>query len=773
MKWIEPPPLLVPEDLLTAVGGHPLVAEVLARRGVVTPSAARAFLDPEAYAPAEPYTLPGMERAVARIQHALERGERICVWGDFDVDGQTATTILVSVLRELKADVVYHIPVRMTESHGLSLNALRNELDRGVRLILTCDTGIDAHEAVAYAKAQGVDVVVTDHHELPAALPDAEAIINPHLLDVHHPLRTLPGVGVAFKVAEALFQRLGRPVEELASYLDLVALGIVADVAELRGDTRYLLQRGLKVLRAAQRLGLRVLCEVAGIEPVRLTEEDIGFGLAPRLNALGRLGDASSSVELLTTHDLAHARMLAYELEALNVRRKMLCDQTRMEAEKKLAEQPEMLEAPVLVLSDPGWHVGVIGIVANQLAARYERPVILLSVNPEGMAQGSARSVPGCHITNALATQADLLESFGGHAMAAGLAIRVEHLDRFRRGVTEAVAHQLALSGPGAGLEIHGYVSLAELTLPFLQDLSRLAPFGPGNPRPVLAVRNVRIVRKRQLGEGKHHLRLTIEDRDGVARDVLWWEWRGAMLPEGLFDLAFAPYINWFQNRPEVRLEWRDAHAVAPIAPLPVVRTLEVLDWRQIADPLEAVVSLGTDDGSVVVWAEGKVDVDIGARVRTRVTQADTLVVWSIPPDLSTFHALLRRVNPTRVVFVCRATVDHGVRAFLRALAARTKYVINRAHGYVELAELAASVGQREASVRLGLGWLEARGRIVVLDSEPMAMRLMFQTTPGEGDLKLASEILAKLKAVLQETSAFRRHFMLLPLDKLRDYCVL
>ncbi len=773
MKWIESPRPSVPEALLAAVGGHPLVSEVLVRRGVVTPEVARAFLDPDAYTPADPYAFSGMARAVTRIQRALEEGERICVWGDFDVDGQTSTTLLVSVLRELQADVTYHIPVRMTESHGISTDALRTELDKGARLILTCDTGIDAHEAVAYAKARGVDVIVTDHHELPAVLPDAEALINPHFLDEHHPLRTLPGVGVAFKLAEALYQQLGHPTEALASYLDLVALGIVADVAELRGDTRYLLQRGLRVLRAAQRLGLRVLCEVAGIEPARLTEEDIGFGLAPRLNSLGRLGDASGSVELLTTHDLARARMLAYELESLNVRRKALCDRTYLEAERKIAESPDLLESPVLVLSDPGWHVGVIGIVANQLAVRYERPVILLSVDSQGVARGSARSVRGCHITDALATQADLLDSFGGHAMAAGLTLRVERLERFRQGIAESVAQQLAGQGLEVGLEIHGYVSLAELTLPLLQELSRLAPFGPGNPRPVLAVRNVRVVRRRQLGRDGHHLRVTIEDDESVTRDVLWWGWRGAALPEGLFDLAFAPYINWFQGHPEVRLEWRDAHAIVSSAPQPVVQELEVVDWRQLSDPGLAVARLKARGSSVVVWAEGVVGADLEVRSRTQVAQADTLVVWSIPPDQGTLRALLRRVNPNRVAFVCRATVDHAVRAFLQALAARVKYVINHAEGCVGLAELAASTGQREAGVRFGLGWLEARGQIVILDPEPLAMRLALPVTPGDENPHVASEMASKLRAVLRETAAFRRHFVSLSLDKLREYCVL
>ncbi len=270
------------------------MAQTLVRRGVTTPAAAVAFLDPDAYMPAPPDALPGMPRAVSRLWRAVRGGEPICVWGDFDVDGQTATALLVGTLADLGAHVTYHVPVRENESHGVNLPNLKRVIAEGARLILTCDTGIAAHEAVSYARSQGVDVIVTDHHSLPAVLPDAAAVVNPKLLPGDHPLADLPGVGVAYKVAEALYER-ARRTNEAARGLDLVALGIVADVAIQRRDTRYLLQRGLAALRAtsgAQRLGLRALMETAELDPAWLSEEHIGFVLGPRLNAAGRLADA-------------------------------------------------------------------------------------------------------------------------------------------------------------------------------------------------------------------------------------------------------------------------------------------------------------------------------------------------------------------------------------------------------------------------------------------------------------------------------------------------
>ena len=314
--WVEPPSVIVPAEVEeavsrgtnargTAAGWLSLVASILVRRGITKASAALAFLDPHYYQPTSAYALPDMERAVDRLERAIQRGETICVWGDFDVDGQTATTLLVSMLQHLGATVTYHIPVRATESHGVGIPVLNRLIDEGMDLLLTCDTGVAAHEAVDVARQRGVETIITDHHDLPESLPDAKlpsaaAVVNPKRLSVDadngqaqaHPLSTLPGVGVAYKLAEALLERAGQ-AEVCHQFLDLVALGIVADIAIQTGDTRYLLQRGLEALRHTQRLGLQVSMELAGLQPERLTEEHIGFILGPRLNALGRLADAN------------------------------------------------------------------------------------------------------------------------------------------------------------------------------------------------------------------------------------------------------------------------------------------------------------------------------------------------------------------------------------------------------------------------------------------------------------------------------------------------
>ncbi len=448
-RWLDPPPITVPDALRGAVGGHPLIAETLARRGIVTAAAARGFLDPAAYTPASPFDLPDMDRAVERLRYAIRQREVIAVWGDFDVDGQTSTTLLVSALRTAGAQVIYHIPNRLDEGHGINTLNLQRLIDQGAGLILTCDTGISEREAVDYANARGIDVVITDHHTLPPELPGAYAVVNPQRLAEGHRLRDLPGVGVAYKLIEALNG-------DAPHLLDLVALGIVADVARQRGDTRYLLQRGLDELRQTKRLGLQTLIELAEVDPAQISEETIGFALAPRLNALGRLDDANLAVELLTTTDRERARLLASRLEALNAQRRLSVDQVYEAAQAQIAQDASLLDASVIVLAHPQWHAGVVGIVANRLVEEYGRPVILL-VTPEGeAAHGSARSVEGVNITAALAAHADLLDGFGGHAGAAGLRLPQSNIKALRR----ALARTISLPTTDPTLDVHGFLTL-------------------------------------------------------------------------------------------------------------------------------------------------------------------------------------------------------------------------------------------------------------------------------------------------------------------------
>ncbi len=356
-----------------------------------------------------------MEAAVQRLLAAVSRGERVCVWGDFDVDGQTATTVLVAALRELGGVVDFHIPVRARESHGVNLPELKRIIREGAELILTCDTGIAAHDPVDYARSQGVR---RDRHR--PSRPAGSSCPTPWRSSTRSCSRRItrwrrfPGWGWPTNWPRHCLPLASRAKKEGDALLDLVALGVVADLAVQSRDTRFLLQRGLERLRNTERLGLQVLMDLAEVNQERLSEEHIAFVLAPRLNALGRLSDANAAVEFLTTNDLSRARILATDLEGLNARRKLLTDQVFEGALAQIERDPGLLERAALVLSHAAWPAGVIGIVASRLVERFDRPVVLIAAPPGELARGSARSVPGCNISAAIADQGELLESYGG-----------------------------------------------------------------------------------------------------------------------------------------------------------------------------------------------------------------------------------------------------------------------------------------------------------------------------------------------------------------------
>ncbi|MGI6206696.1 MAG: single-stranded-DNA-specific exonuclease RecJ [Anaerolineae bacterium] len=758
-RWIEPVPVSVPDALRERVGGHPLLAQTLVRRGYTDPDRALAFLDPDAYSPAEPTDLPGMATACERIQAAIAAGERVLIWGDFDVDGQTATALLVSVLRELGADVGYHVPVRAEESHGLNLPVLARLLERHKPgLLITCDTGVSDSEPIAYARGQGVDVIVTDHHELPDVLPPALALLNPKLLPPDHPLRELSGVGVAYELAHELCRRAGQAGKE-ERHLDLVALGLVADLAVQVGDVRYLIQRGLEALRESERVGLRALVEVAQVEQARLSEGHISFALAPRLNAVGRLADASVAVELLTTADVGRARVIANELEGLNARRQLLCEQVFEAAQAQIEADPSLLDAAALVLAHPAWPPGVIGIVASRLVERYHRPAVLIAA-PEGeLARGSARSVEGCNITEAIAEQAHLLAGFGGHPMAAGFRLEPESIPAFRQGLAEAVLRMRGRRGEVVpSLQIDGYLPLEDLTPQLVDDIERLAPFGPGNPSLTLATRNLALKSYSALGRAGEHLQLFVQDGMGTVRRVLWWGGAGSPLPEGPFDLAYTVRASDYRGLREVQIEWVDFRPVEGARRRAL--DIAVVDLRPYPDPRAVLEELRRSE-DIQVWAE--VEGPPGSVGRDALVASSALAIWTSPPGPEELRQAIERAGPERVYLFAQDPSTDDLGAFLRRLAGLAKYALRRADGQVSVGALAAATGQREATVRLGLAWLAAHGDVTVTEEESQV-----RLSPGTGqpDHQLP-QIEMGLRALLDETRAWRRYYQSAPAEGL------
>jgi single-stranded-DNA-specific exonuclease len=762
--WLEPTEIDIPAEYLSAIGGNPLVSQVLYSRGYTYIATARGFLSPDDYHPTPATELPGLVLAVDLLSKALAAHKTIGVWGDFDVDGQTATTLLVSALRQLGGDVVYHIPVRAEESHGISLAALEKFIQHGVDLVLTCDTGISSHEPIAYASQAGVPVIVTDHHDLPPTLPEAAAVVNPKLLPEEHPLANLPGVGVAYKIVEALFDFLATS-ESASQYLDLVALGIVADIALLRGENRFLLQLGLQALRNTQRAGLLAIMELAELNQANLTEEHIGYFLAPRMNALGRLDDANSMVELLTTTDKGRARLLALELEGMNAQRKLLSDQVFQAAQAQLDHDPKLLDLPILVLSHPTWPAGVIGIVASRLVEQYHRPAILFSAPPGQVARGSARSIEGLNITAAIAANHSLVLNYGGHPMAAGLAVETDRIPDFHHAIARTVRDMGVETRTEKELPIDGYLSLSDLSLDLVADLERLAPFGAGNPAPVFATRNLKLTGYAAIGRSGEHLQLSLEDELGYTCQSIWWQGAGYPLPQAKFDLAYSVRTSTYRGQRDVQIEWIDYRQVESGSPeiSSKSQSVEVIDLRSDPNPLVKLGEL-VEDGSLVIWGEVQATTNYPFLDRLSLYPANRLAIWTIPPGPVELQLVLRLVKPSRIyLFAINPSMDKP-KEFLDRLAGLLKKSIKDHQGKASLSTLAAATAQKIVTVKAGLQWLEEHGLISLVMENYDEVKIM----PGPGrNTRNVKNSSTYLNSLLAESTAYRRYYLTARSDRL------
>ncbi len=760
-RWLDPP--LVNVTSLSTLSLPPLLKQTLIRRGIQTPAAAQAFLYPET-TPSTPF--PNIEPAVDIIHAAIQRGDRICVWGDFDVDGQTSTALLVQTLQALGADIVYYIPIRGKESHGVHVGTLTPILDGGVKLVITCDTGITAHDAIDFCNSRGVEVIITDHHDLGETLPNAKAIINPKLLPDDHPLKTLAGVGVAYKLAEALlgsddFSRPNAATEVATTcddLLDLVVLGLIADVALLHGETRSLAQEGIQQLRQTKRLGLRVMAELSNTNLESLTEETIGFTFAPRLNALGRLSDANPAVELLTTNDPARARVLAAQIEGLNAQRRLLTSQVTEAAEAQLRERPELLTEPAIVLSHPSWPGGVVGIVANRLVDRYRKPALLLTESEDGILRGSARSIEGLHITEAISSQKELLLNFGGHPMAAGMSLQKENLTGFRRGLGKAIEKQLGnVAREEPTLQLDAWLGLGELNLELAEALEMLAPFGAGNPKLTFATRGVKLKSAVEIGKTKEHLRLTVEDQAGGTQNILWWGGAGETLPdsETKFDIAYSLRASTFRGERRVSLTFEEFRVAEE-------KVVEVQPAKLIVRDMRGQTSLLNLQPSTLIWAEGA-DRSVGMP-RSELHQADEFSIYTSPPSHAELRQALSIVKPKVIYVFGVSPAPEKPDEFLSHLAGLCKFVLNQRRGRVTYPELASAMAARESAVRIGLEWLAAGGHVAIVPEEEA---VVLSKGNDEANQYLQKELFIAVRGILEETAAFRAYFSNADLDPL------
>jgi single-stranded-DNA-specific exonuclease len=507
-------------SLARVLGVSPILAALLINRGYDDERAARVFLSPTYDQLHEPYAMLGMKEAVARLRRAVENREPVLIYGDYDVDGTTGTAVLLRALKLLGAQAGFHIPHRFTEGYGIQQAALEKAVADGYKLVVSIDCGIRAHEPLYWARDNGLDVIITDHH-LPdekEGAPPAFAVLNPNQAGCEYPDKHLAGVGVAFKLVHALFREYGREAQ-VPAFMKVVAIGTVADVAKLTGENRTIVSIGLKDLARVANPGLRALIDVAGCGDGKgMTAYDLGFRLGPRINAAGRMDAARAVVELFDTRNADKARLLAHHLDARNEERKTVQQQI---IDLAIAEVKDPKDCHVAVIAGEGWHRGVIGIAASKIAERLNRPCVVLSIDGE-MAHGSGRSIEAYHLLNGLTACSDLFEKFGGHSHAAGITIRPVRIEELRRRLNEHAASCLTSDDLEPLVKIDLELRPEEVTFSLTRELDALEPFGAGNPRPVFVTRNLRRLSEPVVIKDKH-LKFRLAGPQNRPLEAVWW----------------------------------------------------------------------------------------------------------------------------------------------------------------------------------------------------------------------------------------------------------
>ena len=540
---------------------HPILSQILYNRGLTEPAEVQAFLEGRYLKEIDPFLLAGMEQAVGRICRAIDEEELIVVYGDFDADGVTATVLLTEALRGLGVDrrlIRPYIPDRVDEGYGLNTGAIEKIREYGAGLIITVDCGIRSVAEVDFVNKLGMEIIITDHHSMGTKLPQAAAVINPKRDDSAYPDRMLAGVGIAYKLAQALYAALpDRASLDLDSLLDLVAVGTVADLAPLHNENRLLVIDGLKVLNQLQRPGISALASVSGLKRGAIKAESIGFMLGPRINAAGRLQHAYSAARLLTANNDMTARQLANELNSLNRQRQQLTAELGEIAEEMVDPKDE-----IIIAYDERFQSGLVGLVASRLAEKNYRPAIIIEKG-EAVSRGSCRSIPEFHITDALDQTADLLVRHGGHAQAAGFTVRNENLEAFTTRMRQLADETLSGQELEPTIEIDAEIDLAEIDWALYENLAMLEPTGQGNPAPVFLSRNVAVLYQRAVGQSSSHLQLRLAPvtGSGLGRPIQAIAFRqGAwadMLPDTV-DVVYTLGVNEWNGQRDLQLVVKD-----------------------------------------------------------------------------------------------------------------------------------------------------------------------------------------------------------------------
>ena len=751
-----------------------LITRLLHSRGVTTDEEIYEFLHPLEMKIIHPKAFCDMEKVVERLSLAIDNGEKIVIHGDFDADGVTSTSLLYRTFKYLGADVNYFIPDREKEGHGFDTKALVKIMTQvKPKVIISCDCGISDVDAVNFLNSFKIDVIITDHHEAPEVLPKAYGIINPkapNALDENltakqiESLTSLAGVGVAFKTAHALLEKYNK-LEFIPEILPYVAVGTVADLVPLIGENRYLVTKGLELISAGKHYGITRLLESAGYKG-QITSEQIAFGIAPRINASGRLDTVDEALKVLISDNKQEIEMAIQSLNEFNKIRQELCQNIFAEADEMVKKEGN--RNPAIVLFNKEWHIGIIGIVASMLVEKYYKPTFLMTYSEETKQyRCSARSVEGINLYDTISINSELLDGFGGHAMAAGLAFSEEK--SFFEQVKSALCKTVKEMSQGKDLKPFLNIDLEltpdDITLDLIDDISQLEPFGASNPSPIFAIKDLKIKEKRLMGENKNHLRLTCQAGNTEFNCIRWKDGDISLVKGDTLDIAFHPQKNEYNGVTSVQLIIDDIHSeYLKEEELPKQK---LFDHRKKTDILPQVNDyVKSSKQNILVFAESKPVLDklkpfdaLYARTITRdnLRPCDALMLFDYPADKETFDKILNQTTPLAIHFMNYDLKFMDEEEFLKTVCKMLKFACHNNNGKVELKRCASFLGKSYKVFELLFSIFDDIGLIKIKEQNKDYYVIDFAGDGSELPQVLHSPKYAILSDLIEECEEFQR----------------
>lgn len=762
-EWVDPVPVLVSDEVYACCQDQPFLAEALSRRGFTNLHQIQQYLDPDQYRPSNPADLDGMARAVEIIRQAIQNQNPIGVWGDFDVDGVTATTILVQCLREAGLpQVFFHIPHRIRDSHGIQLDtALKFINDNKLGVFVTCDTGVSAREEIKAIRDLGVKTIITDHHVLPPELPNADALINPRCLPTDHPCASLSGAGTAYMLARAITESMGF---DATHYSDLAMIGTIADAVEIVKENRFIVQIGLKQFNSTPRIAWQSLQEQLNGKIKECNEEDIAFFIAPRLNAAGRLGDANFLVDFFLTTNPQDSNTIALRLEGLNAERRTLVEQVTRACDEIVSKDPHLLDQPILILKGKSWPGGVLGLSASRLVERYHKPTIVLSQNDQNNLRGSARSFGTFDIHAAISSYASELKSFGGHPGAAGLSLHEDRFVTFYRKIQKVALIQSPSAFVPKPLVIEAFLSLSNVNHTIFNQVRQLAPFGVGNPAPNFAVKSIQVEKKGFLDRAHEHAIYHLSDSEGNQRTMVRWNEMSDTRISRKSDLLFLlrmplhseehPCLEWIADRPTEQEKY------SLITNKPICH-----DFRLVIEPESMMDSLTEQYPSIQWWGVQSASRNIlNPKTSNQLTICDYLGILTPPSDLKQIPKIIKQCHPKEVFLFNFPHPWDNAQAVLSRMGGLIKFTVKNKNGSTSLQNLQEALDQTERVVLLSLEWWRAAGEISISYDEPGKISFQFS---GIKNIDHQNALYSDLESALIEVRATRRFYARADLDAL------